>query len=138
MRSIGELQYQLSESALKKAEAELSIAKLNVERCNILAPYNGKVMDVYTNVFTSIEQRQPLMDIVGDGLLEAAVVVPSKWLKWLKKGHPVKIIIDETGEVLDKCVSNSLSFSLNGSFLDKIKYPCSPFCGEKIGTHSKY
>ena len=76
-------------------------SKLNVERCNILAPYNGKVMDVYTNVFTSIEQRQPLMDIVGDGLLEAAVVVPSKWLKWLKKGHPVKIIIDETGEVLD-------------------------------------
>ena len=58
-------------------------------------------MDVYTNVFTSIEQRQTLMDIVGDGLLEAAVVVPSKWLKWLKKGHPVKIIIDETGEVLD-------------------------------------
>ena len=54
MRSIGELQYQLSESALKKAEAELTIAKLNVERCNIVAPYNGRVMDVYTNVFTSI------------------------------------------------------------------------------------
>ena len=101
MRSIGELQYQLSESALRKAEAELSIAKLNVERCNIVAPYDGKVMDVYTNVFTSIEQRQPLMDIVGDGLLEAEIVAPSNWLKWLKKGHPVKIIIDETGEILD-------------------------------------
>ncbi len=61
-------------------------------------------MDVYTNVFTSIEQRQPLMDIVGDGLLEASVVIPSKWLRWLKKGHPVKIIIDETGEVLDATV----------------------------------
>jgi len=101
MRSIGELQYQLSESALRKAEAELSIAKLNVERCNIVAPYDGKVMDVYTNVFTSIEQRQPLMDIVGDGLLEAEIVAPSNWLKWLKKDHPVKIIIDETGEILD-------------------------------------
>ena len=101
MRSIGELQYQLSESALKKAEAELTIAKLNVERCNIIAPYDGRVMDVYTNVFTSIEQRQPLMDIVGDGLLEAAVVVPSKWLSWLKKGHDVKIIIDETGDELN-------------------------------------
>lgn len=101
MRSIGELQYQLSESALRKAEAELSIAKLNVERCNIIAPYDGKVMDVYTNVFTSIEQRQPLMDIVGDGLLEAEIVAPSNWLKWLKKGHTVKIIIDETGEILD-------------------------------------
>ena len=104
MRSIGELQYQLSESALKKAEAELSIAKLNVERCNIVAPYNGKVMDVYTNIFANIEQREPLMDIVGDGLLEAEIVAPSNWLKWLKKGHSVKITIDETGEVLDAII----------------------------------
>jgi RND family efflux transporter MFP subunit len=101
MRSIGKLQYQLSATALKKAKAELHISKLNVDRCKILAPYDGKVMDVYTNIFTSIEQRQPLMDIVGDGLLEAEIVVPSNWLKWLKKGHAVKITIDETGETLD-------------------------------------
>ncbi len=101
MRSIGKLQYQLSESALRKAKAELDIAKLNVDRCKIIAPYDGKVMDVYTSIFSTIEQRQPLMDIVGDGLLEAEIVVPSNWLKWLKKGHQVKIIIDETGETLD-------------------------------------
>ena len=101
MRSIGKLQYQLSESALKKAKAELNIAKLNVDRCEIVAPYNGKVMDVYTSIFSTIEQRQPLMDIVGDGLLEAEIVVPSNWLRWLKKGHEVKIVIDETGETLD-------------------------------------
>ena len=41
------------------------------------------------------------MDIVGDGLLEAEIVVPSNWLRWLKKGHEVKIVIDETGETLD-------------------------------------
>ena len=51
MRSIGKLQYQLSESALKKAKAELNIAKLNVDRCEIVAPYNGKVIDVYTSIF---------------------------------------------------------------------------------------
>jgi len=101
MRSIGKLQYQLSVSALNKAKAELDIATLNVKRCKIIAPYDGKVMDVYTSIFTSIEQRQPLMDIVGDGLLEAEIVVPSNWLRWLKKDHPVKITIDETGETLD-------------------------------------
>jgi len=101
MRSIGKLQYQLSESALRKAKAELNIAKLNVDRCEIIAPYDGKVMDVYTSIFSTIEQRQPLMDIVGDGLLEAEIVVPSNWLKWLKKGHQVNITIDETGETLD-------------------------------------
>ena len=101
MRSIGKLQYQLSVSALDKAKAELNISKLNIERCEIVAPYDGKVMDVFTSIFTSIEQRQPLMDIVGDGLLEAEIVVPSNWLKWLKKDHEVKITIDETGETLD-------------------------------------
>tara|TARA_B100001093_G_C26061703_1_gene690692 strand:- start:116 stop:541 length:426 start_codon:yes stop_codon:yes gene_type:complete len=101
MKSIGKLQHQLSMSALKKAEAELKIANLNVNRCKIVAPYDGKVMKVGTSVFESIEQRQPLMAIVGDGLLEADIVVSSNWLKWLKKGHLIKIIIDETGETLD-------------------------------------
>ena len=46
------------------------------------------------------------MDIVGDGLLEAEIVVPSNWLSWLKKGHPLTIQIDETGKTLDAKVIN--------------------------------
>ena len=106
MRSIGELQYELSINGLKKAKAELLIANLNVKRCKIIAPYNGKVMDVYTNEYASIEQRQPLMEIVGDGLLEAITVVPSNWLSWLKSGVNVKILIDETGDELEAKIIN--------------------------------
>lgn len=106
MRSIGELQYELSINGLKKAKAELLIADLNVKRCKIIAPYNGKVMDVYTNEYASIEQRQPLMEIVGDGLLEAITVVPSNWLSWLKTGVDVKILIDETGDELEAKIIN--------------------------------
>lgn len=106
LRSIGELQYKLTQSNVKKAEAEFNIAQLNVDRCSILAPYNGKVMQVHTSVFSRIEERQPLMDIVGDGLLEAEIVVPSHWLSWLKKGHPLTIQIDETGKTLDAKVIN--------------------------------
>lgn len=106
MRSIGELQYELSINGLKKAKAELLIANLNVKRCKIIAPYNGKVMDVYTNEYASIEQRQPLMEIVGDGLLEAITVVPSNWLGWLKSGVDVKILIDETGDELEAKIIN--------------------------------
>jgi len=106
LRSIGELQYKLTQSNVKKAEAEFNIAQLNVDRCSILAPYNGKVMQVHTSVFSRIEERQPLMDIVGDGLLEAEIVVPSNWLSWLKKGHPLTIQIDETGKTLDAKVIN--------------------------------
>ena len=100
MRSIGKLQYQLSVSAMNKAKAELKISTLNVKRCKVIAPYDGKVMDVYTSIFSTIQERQVLMDIVGDGLLEAEIIVPSTWLKWLKTGHNVEIQIDETGDNL--------------------------------------
>jgi len=63
-------------------------------------------MDVYTNEYASIEQRQPLMEIVGDGLLEAITVVPSNWLSWLKSGVDVKILIDETGDELEAKIIN--------------------------------
>ena len=100
MRSIGKLQYQLSVSAMNKAKAELKISTLNVKRCKVIAPYDGKVMDVYTSIFSTIQERQNLMDIVGDGLLEAEIIVPSAWLKWLKTDHNVEIQIDETGDTL--------------------------------------
>ena len=101
-----DVQYELSINGLKKAKAELLIADLNVKRCKIIAPYNGKVMDVFTNQYASIEQRQPLMEIVGDGLLEAITVVPSNWLSWLKSGVDVKILIDETGDELEAKIIN--------------------------------
>ena len=66
----------------------------------MIAPYDGKVMDVYTSIFSTIQERQNLMDIVGDGLLEAEIIVPSAWLKWLKTDHNVEIQIDETGDTL--------------------------------------
>ncbi len=54
--------------------------------------------------------KKDIATVIGKGgatireIVEKSVVIPSKWLKWLKKGHPVKIIIDETGEVLDATV----------------------------------
>jgi multidrug efflux pump subunit AcrA (membrane-fusion protein) len=46
------------------------------------------------------------MDIVGDGLLEAEILVPSMWLNWLKKGHAIQILIDETGKTLDATITH--------------------------------
>ena len=63
MRSIGEYEVQLSEIDVKRAEAELQIAKLNTDRCIIKAPYDGKVSKVFVNEFESIERQQPLVAV---------------------------------------------------------------------------
>ena len=98
MRSIGEYEVQLSEIDVKRAEAELQIAKLNTDRCIIKAPYDGKVSKVFVNEFESIERQQPLLEIIGAGILEAKLIVSSKWLAWIDEGYPMKISIDENGQ----------------------------------------
>ena len=43
MRSIGKYELELSISEYEKAKSELRIAELNVERCQIKAPFDGAV-----------------------------------------------------------------------------------------------
>ena len=97
MRSIGEYEVQLSEIDVKRAEAELQIAQLNTDRCIIKAPYDGKVSKVFVNEFESIERQQPLIEIIGSGILEAKLMFQANgWL--IDVGYPMKISIDENGQ----------------------------------------
>lgn len=98
MSSIGVLEVQLAKMEVEKAEAESRIVSLNVERCTIKAPYDGRVVRVMTNEQESVRLQQELIEIVGVGSLEAEIVVPGAWLKWLVAGWKLTMTIDETGE----------------------------------------
>jgi RND family efflux transporter MFP subunit len=106
MRSIGLYEVELAQSAVNKAEAELEIARLNTERCTIKAPYDGRVAKVYVNEHESIERQQPLIEIIGSGILEAQLLVSSKWLSWLVKDYPIQILVDETKESYDATIES--------------------------------
>ena len=81
--------------------------ELNLERCTIHAPFDGRIIDIYVDEHASIQQQQPLMDIVGNAILEAMIVVPSHWLQWLELDHQVKIIIDETGGQVEATIKGA-------------------------------
>ena len=104
MRSIGLYEVELAQSAVNKAEAELEIAKLNSKRCKIKAPYDGRVAEVYVNEYESIERQQPLIEIIGSGILEVQLLVSSKWLSWLVKDYPIQILVDETKKSYDATI----------------------------------
>ena len=106
MRSIGLYEVELAQSAVNKAEAELEIARLNTKRCTIDAPYDGRVAKVYVNEYESIERQQPLIEIIGSGILEAQLLVSSKWLSWLVKGYPIQILVDETKKTYDATIES--------------------------------
>lgn len=105
MNSIGTLEVGLAKMAVKKTEAQYRIASLDVDRCTINAPYDGRVVRVMTNAQESVPLHQKLIEIVGAGSLEAEIVVPGAWLKWLAPGHKLTMHIDETGEEVPATVT---------------------------------
>lgn len=94
--SIGTFDIQISEENYNKQKAESDIASINVSRCNIQAPFDGKIASKKVAKHQSIKPQDELLEIVSLDNLEARVVVPSSWLVWLKKGMEFDLTIDET------------------------------------------
>ena len=105
MRSIGKYELELSISEYEKAKSELRIAELNVERCEIRAPFDGAVEEVVVNAFESIQPQVELMKIIKTDVLELEMVVSSEWVSWLKIGHPINVYIDEIQEEFNATIS---------------------------------
>ena len=105
MRSIGKYELELSISEYEKAKSELRIAELNVERCQINAPFDGAVEEVVVNTFETIQPQVELMKIIQTEVLELEMVVSSEWISWLKIGHPIKVYIDEIQKEFNATIS---------------------------------
>ena len=105
MRSIGKYELELSISEYEKAKSELRIAELNVERCQIKAPFDGAVEEVIVNTYETIQPQVELMKIIQTDILELEMVVSSEWVSWLKIGHPIKVYIDEIQKEFNASIS---------------------------------
>ena len=105
MRSIGKYELELSISEYEKAKSELRIAELNVERCQIKAPFDGAVEEVVVNTFETIQPQVELMKIIQTEVFELEMVVSSEWISWLKIGHPIKVYIDEIQKEFNATIS---------------------------------
>ena len=98
--SIGTFEIQISEENYNKQKAESDIAAINISRCDIQAPFDGKIATRKVSKHQNIKPQDELLEIVGLDNLEAKVVVPSSWLIWLKKGMEFNLSIDETQKVV--------------------------------------
>jgi RND family efflux transporter MFP subunit len=98
--SVGTFEIQISQENYNKEKAENDIASINVSRCEIKAPFDGRVASKKVSKYQSIKPQDELLEIVGLDNLEAKVVVPSSWLVWLKRGIKFELNIDETKTVV--------------------------------------
>lgn len=96
LRSAGAVDVAQAHADVDKARAELQLASLSVDRCVVLAPFNGRVVELRAHPFEGVGQSTPLLSVLDDTDLEVALVIPAMWLTWLKPGNPFTLTLDET------------------------------------------
>lgn len=96
LNSVGTLDVAIAEAELQKTQAEQNMAQLNVERCDIKAPYDGYVEQLDIQRFEVVQQQQALMKIVSRKTLEADIIVPAQWMTWLSLNSVIQLRVEET------------------------------------------
>lgn len=105
LNSIGTLDVAIAEAELQKAQAESAMATLNVDRCQIKAPFQGMVEQVNVQAHEVIPQQQALLKIVSIHRLEAEIIVPADWMRWLELNKPIVLQVEESQQRLNAVVS---------------------------------
>lgn len=98
LRSIGQLEVDISRAELDKARADLSMTDTAVSKCSVPAPFDGITVEQKARAFQFATPGQPLLDIIDTSALETELIVPSRWLAWLRPGFLFQMQIDETGK----------------------------------------
>ncbi|TYL48326.1 efflux RND transporter periplasmic adaptor subunit [Marinomonas sp. IMCC 4694] len=106
LNSVGSLDVVIAEAELQKTQAEQGMAQLNVDRCDIKAPYDGYVEQLDIQRFEVVQQQQALMNIVSRASLEADIIVPAQWMAWLTINKAITLQVEETQQTLQAVISH--------------------------------
>jgi membrane fusion protein, multidrug efflux system len=98
--AMGANEVEISQAQMLKAQAETQALQARTGSCNFKAPFDGRMVQRLVQEQESPAPNQPLIKIVGSSKLEIEIIVPSKWLNWMKPGVVFSFTIDETGQTV--------------------------------------
>lgn len=97
LHSTGELELSQAQAHAKEAAADAAYMRTTVGKCEIRAPFAGRVAKREAAQYEYVTPGKPLLEILDTGNLEVQLIVPSKWLAWLKPGAPFSVHVDDLG-----------------------------------------
>lgn len=106
--SIGKFDLLISVAKLNKAKAEYDALQAQMKQCRVTAPFAGRVTERMVRQYEFVQVGEPILSIVDTGALELDLIIPSKWLLWLKPGTSFSFNVDETGQAFNGQVDRVL------------------------------
>ncbi len=98
LNSVGKMELEVSKAEALKAQAEVAANRTLIGKCQISAPFAGRIAEQKVREQQYVQPGQGLMEIIDDSQLELEFIVPSRWLAWLRNGAAFQVNIDETGK----------------------------------------
>lgn len=105
LNSIGELDVAMALSELRKKEAEQKMADISVSKCDVKAPYDGKVQKLLIHEHEYVGEQKQMMEIVGTRSLELDIMIPARSVASVSIGQKVYFTSDETRSEAEGVVS---------------------------------
>lgn len=98
LKTAGELEAQTAELETAKARGDVNVLQATLGKCAVAAPFSGRVAEQKVREQQYVQPGQALLDVIDDSALEIECIVPSRWLTWLRPGHPFQFQVAETGK----------------------------------------
>jgi RND family efflux transporter MFP subunit len=96
LKSISTLELDVAKAEEDEAMADVKVVEATLSKCNIKAPFSGRVSEVTARPYQSVREGDPLMEIINEKNLEVEFMAPSKALPELDIGRAFRVTLDET------------------------------------------
>ncbi len=97
LQSRGEAEVEVARMEMEQADAELRVIDLLLARTRVIAPFPGRIADVFVKEKQYVPEGTPLLEILDDSTLELEFIVPSVWMRWFTPGYRFSVVVEETG-----------------------------------------
>lgn len=103
--SISEFELIKSKSEAEESDADVQRLQVTVEKCNIVAPFNGSVAEIKIHLYETVKPGDPLLKVVNTESLTFEVQVPSEWLSWLRIGSSFNVYVNDISKSIPSKVT---------------------------------
>ena len=101
----GKQEVREARSDVNAADAQVEGLRSVVSLCTVKAPFAGRVVERHADQYEIPAANAPVLTVVDDSVLELDLIVPSKWLRWVKPGTAFRFEVDEVGRSFEAKVA---------------------------------
>ena len=82
--------YQSGENQVKYQQSQLNLAKRDLEKTTLLAPFDGILSERHVDAFQEVNRGQPVFDIYAEGAMQVRLSIPETNIREIYLGLPAE------------------------------------------------